>query len=76
MNEYIGMKWKEVPDGLKKMFLNNAVCIDGVSCNEIKEENCSECIVDLTDNLSVAGKIVDNEIIIDDNEVIYSPYIL
>ncbi|WP_291741956.1 hypothetical protein [Clostridium sp.] len=31
-----------------------------------------DCIVDLTDTLSIVGKVVDDEIIIEDEATIYS----
>ena len=62
----IGMKWKEET---KQFLLEDAVTSDG-DCNVVLN---GECIVDLTDNLSVEGKVIDGNIIIDNDAVIYNP---
>ena len=69
-NELIGMKWGTLDKDLQKELLENATCINGEACNEIDN---GECIVDLTENLSVSGKVMEYEIIIDNNSIIYDP---
>lgn len=64
-----GKKWGELEAYERKMLLSKANCVDGM-CNTIRE---GECIVDLTEELSVAGALVDGEIVIDDEAVIYCP---
>ena len=41
-----------------------------VSRNDPKD---GECIIDLTEHLSIAGKIIDNEVAVDSDAVIYNP---
>ena len=65
-----GKKWGELKENQKNMLLSRANCVDGVTGNNVQE---GECIVDLTDELSVAGTLVDGEIVIDDEAVIYCP---
>jgi len=65
----IGMKWKDLKEETKQFLLEDAVTSDG-DCNVVLN---GECIVDLTDNLSVEGKVIDGNIIIDNDAVIYNP---
>ena len=68
MKKYIGKKWKEVTNEEQEILLKNAIAFE---CSK------GECIIDLTKNLSVNGKVIDNEeeryIKIDDNAIIYDP---
>lgn len=70
MNKLVGIKWGELSEETQEWLLENASCIDGGDCGIIKE---GKCIVDLTDELSVSGKNIDNEIVIDNNAIIYNP---
>lgn len=65
----IGMKWKDLKEETKQFLLEDAVTSDGDCCAVL----IGECIVDLTDNLSVEGKVIDGNIIIDNDAVIYNP---
>lgn len=67
---FLGKEWKTITEEDKKRLLSNASCIDGATGNGVVE---GECIIDLTDNLSIAGKIVDDEYVIDDESIIYDP---
>lgn len=69
MKELAGMKWGELKQETKDWFLERCNCVDGVTGNDAKE---GECIVDLDFNLSIAGKIKDEELIIKDSAVIYA----
>ena len=69
MKNFEGMKWGELTTNEKEMLLKNANCVDATG-NDTDE---GECIVDLTEEYSVGGNIIDDEIIIDDNAVIYYP---
>ncbi|MDY5646445.1 MAG: hypothetical protein SPF22_05495 [Candidatus Onthovivens sp.] len=62
-----GVIWKDLNEETKQELLSNANIWD-----DIKE---GECIIDLTEKFSVEGEIVDGEIIIKDNGVIYNPEI-
>lgn len=68
MKSLIGTKWGELKEETKEWFLERCNCVDGVTGNDAKE---GECIVDLDFNLSIAGKIKDEELIIKDSAVIY-----
>ena len=65
-----GKKWEELEEYEKEMLLSKANCVDGETGNNAY---AGECIVDLTETLSVAGALVDGEIVIDDEAVIYCP---
>ena len=60
-----GVKWRDLKEETKQELLSNANVWDNV-----KE---GECIIDLTNELSVAGNIVDGEILINDDAIIYDP---
>ena len=68
MKKYIGKKWKELTKEEQYMLLSKASpfeCCEG------------ECIIDLTEELSVSGRVIDEYgekyIEIDDNAIIYNP---
>ena len=63
-------KWSEVDEKSRERLLRNASCISGIDSKEVTE---GECIVDLNDTLSISGEIVDDEIIIYEDAVIYAP---
>jgi len=70
-NKAIGKKWGELSDDIRNELLKNCNCVDGITGNDTEN---GECIVDLTDNLSVSGFIKDfEELIINDDAVIYDP---
>ena len=62
-----GVIWRDLNEETKQELLSNANVWDNV-----KE---GECIIDLTEKFSVEGEIVDGEIIINDNAIIYNPEI-
>ena len=62
-----GVIWKDLNEETKQELLSNANVWDNV-----KE---GECIIDLTEKFSVEGEIVDGEIFINENAVIYNPEI-
>ena len=70
MNKLVGVKWGDLKEETKEFLLENSNCVDAVNCNEAQE---GECIVDLNDTLSVAGKIIDDQIEINDEAIIYNP---
>ena len=69
MSKLVGIKWGRLENETQDWLLEKANCVDGDGNNV---EN-GECIVDLTDNLSIAGEIVNDELIINDDAVIYNP---
>lgn len=70
MNKLIGLRWGVLPLETKEWLLENVNCIDGATGNNVTE---GECIVDFSDVLSIAGEIIDGEIIIEDNAILYNP---
>lgn len=69
---YDGVKWGWIPEAERKELLKNANAVDG-NGNEMHDDG--ECIIDLTHPWSVAGRVEDGEIIIDDGAVIYNPVV-
>lgn len=74
MNEKIkilpGTKWGDLSKKQKEKLLKNANCINAINGEKIQE---GECVVDLTNDLSINGEITNGEIIINDNAIIYNP---
>ena len=70
MSKYLGKKWNELKEVEQKELLSKANTIDGITGNSIDN---GECIVDLTESLSVAGRVEDGEIIPYDESIIYNP---
>ena len=68
MKKYIGKKWKQLTKEEQNMLLSKATPF---------ECSTGECIIDLTENLSVTGEVIDTEeeryIEIDDDAIIYNP---
>lgn len=62
-----GVKWKDLNEETKQELLSNANVWDNV-----KE---GECIIDLTEKFSVEGEIINGDIFIKDNAIIYNPEI-
>lgn len=71
MKNYAGMKWMELTIEEQGALLVSANAVDGKTGNEMKEDG--ECIVDLTEDLSVAGEMVDGEITVKNESIIYNP---
>ena len=68
MKKYIGKKWKQLTSEEQDMLLSNAnpfECLKG------------KCIIDLTEDLSVAGEVINAEeeiyIEVDGDSIIYNP---
>ena len=70
MRNLKGMRWGELTGEMQEELLRNANCINAATCENVED---GECIVDLTDDLSIIGEVKDGEIIIDANSIIYSP---
>lgn len=71
MKNYVGMKWSQLTKQEKENLLSKANCIDGRTGNTPTEDG--KCIVDLLNNLSVAGSIKDGEIKINGTAIMYDP---
>lgn len=70
MKNFKGMKQGELTKAEQTSLLKTANCLNGVTGNNIDD---GECIVDLTEDLSIVGVIIKDEIIIDNESVIYNP---
>ena len=66
----VGIKWGKLEKATQEYLLKDCDCINAVTVNDAYN---GDCIIDLTENLSVAGKIVDGDIVIDDYAEIYNP---
>ena len=71
MSKLVGVKWGKLEKATQEYLLKNCNCVNGETGGTAYN---GDCIVDLTENLSVAGKIVDGDIVIDDDAKIYCPY--
>ena len=66
----VGIKWGKLEKATQEYLLKNCNCVNGATGDTAQN---GDCIVDLIENLSVAGKIVKGDIVIDDNAKIYDP---
>ena len=69
----VGIKWGKLEKATQEWLLKDCDCVNAVTVNDAYN---GDCIVDLTENLSVAGKIVDGDIAIDDDAKIILPSIV
>lgn len=72
MRNLIGKQWKSLTEAEKTVLLNNPNAVDAATGNTCKE---GDCIIDLTRELSIPGKVVDGAIVINEEAVIYNPEI-
>lgn len=70
MSKLVGIKWGRLEKETQDWLLRDCNCVDGRDGNNSSD---GECIVDLTENLSIAGKIVDGELVIDNDSKLYAP---
>ena len=68
MSKLVGIKWGKLEKATQEWLLKDCDCVNAVTVNDAYN---GDCIVDLTENLSVDGKIVDGDLIIDDDAKIY-----
>ena len=66
----VGIKWGKLEKATQEWLLKDCDCVNAVTVHDAYN---GDCIVDLIENLSVAGKIVDGDLIIDDDAKIYDP---
>ena len=65
MKQYIGKKWGQLTEEQQYELLAKANVWDNIKSGD--------CIVDFDENLSISATIVDDEIVIDDNYILYDP---
>lgn len=70
MKNLIGKKWMDLTETEKAELLKNPSPVNGETGNRCEE---GECIVDLTENMSIFGEVADGEIVIKNEAVIYNP---
>lgn len=70
MSKLVGIRWGYLSEETKQDLLEGASCIDAETCKEVNE---GECIIDLTRELSVSGKVIECEIVVDNDAIIYNP---
>lgn len=70
MNNLVGVRWGDLLEITKEDLLERANCINAINGDLINE---GECIIDLTNELSVVGNVIDGEVIINDDSIIYNP---
>ena len=66
----VGVKWGALSEETKADLLERANCINGIDGEGV---NDGECIIDLTEELSISANIVDGEVVIDADAIIYNP---
>ena len=66
----VGIKWGKLEKATQEWLLKDCDCVNAVTVNDAYN---GDCIVDLTENLSVDGKIVGGDIVIDADAKIYDP---
>ena len=66
----VGVKWGALREETKEDLLERANCINGINGDLVNE---GECIIDLTEELSISANIVDGEVVIDADATIYNP---
>lgn len=70
--DYNGVTWGSITEEERTALLKNASIIDAESGNEFTKES-GECTIDLAYGYSIAGKLVDGEIVIGAESIIYNP---
>lgn len=71
MKDLTNKTWGEITEEQKEKLLRCANAVSGIDSNTIKD---GECIVDFENyDFSIAGKLIDGEIIINENEKFYNP---
>ena len=70
MSKLVGIKWGKLEKATQEWLLKDCDCVNAVTVNDAYN---GDCIVDLTENLSIDGKIVNGDIMIDDDAKIYDP---
>ena len=72
--KYVGRTWVSLKESEREKLLHSAYVVSG---NGEKLNDGNECIVDFVREISISGRIVDNEnettVEIDDDAVFYSP---
>ena len=66
----VGKKWKNIESDTKEKLLKRASCINGSTGKELQE---GEGIIDFNEYLSAPGEVTEDEIVIEDEAVVYTP---
>ena len=70
MSKLVGVKWGMLEECTKEWLLKKCNCVDAETGNTVYY---GECIVDLTEDLGIVGKIVEGDIVINPDSRIYNP---
>lgn len=70
LEDIVGKKWGEIEKTIQERLIKNATCIDARTSSEVNE---GDCTVDFdATTMSVPGKVVNGEIKISDDAVVYN----
>ena len=70
LEDIVGKKWGEIGKTIQERLIKNATCIDARTSSEV---NGGDCTVDFdATTMSVPGKVVNGEIKISDDAVVYN----
>ena len=70
MKDFNGMKWSDLTQEEKDLLMSEARTVDARNSQSVSD---GECVIDLLYPYSVSGRVVDGEIIVDQEAVIYNP---
>ena len=70
MKDFNGMKWSDLTQEEKELLMSEARTVDARNSQSVSD---GECVIDLLYPYSVSGRVVDGEIIVDQEAVIYNP---
>lgn len=70
MKDFNGMKWSDLTQEEKDLLMSEARTVDARNDQSVSD---GECVIDLLYPYSVSGRVVDGEIIVDQEAVIYNP---
>ena len=70
MSKLVGIKWGKLEKATQEWLLKDCDCVNAVTVNDAYN---GDCIVDLAENLSIDGKIVNGDIVINPDSKIYNP---
>lgn len=70
MSKLVGIKWGRLEKETQDWLLKDCNYVDSSTGNNTYD---GDCVLDLTEDLSVAGKIIDGNLIIDKDSKIYDP---
>ena len=71
IKDLLGKTWSQLTEEQKEILLKEANPVDGSTGNNMTENG--ECIIDFSNGLSIAGSVFDDEIVINENSILYDP---